>query len=407
MKLSPLFAIFFTLGCLAGVGGGLRGEEPAPAPALVTAPPPTEVERLGLTPFYRKYTQVQGFPIVSSERVADPALREAAHLIGVLLEGKPAVAEALVTAKIRFAIMAKDEFTTTIPEHSHLRPRHYWDRRARGLGSSLEHPAVSCGEENLLDYPGDPYSTENILIHEFAHTLHLQGLAKADPSFDGRLKQAYEAALAKGLWKGKYAGTNKEEYWAEAVQSWFDCNRENDYEHNHVNTRAELVAYDPALAALVKEVFGDGAWRYRKPRERSGDAHLAGYDAGKAPRFAWPQELTEAYEAWRRGDHLVKLQPLPAASPDEGLASPASDKRVMLRIDNQLPGTVSIYWIGFDGQPKSYGRADPTRSFTQDTFAGHLWLVKDEKDQPVALYRVGEAACQAIVRAPQAKSQGG
>jgi len=27
------------------------------------------------------------------------------------------------------------------------------------------------------------------------------------------------------------------EYWAEAVQSWFDTNREPDHDHNHVNTR--------------------------------------------------------------------------------------------------------------------------------------------------------------------------
>lgn len=370
----------------------------------VRPPPPSEVTRLGLSPFYRKYTQAAGIPVVASEKVADPALREAAHLIGVMLDGKPRLAEALVTARIRFAIMARGEFTTDVPEHSHLTPKHYWDRRARGVGSSWDHPAVSCGEENLLDYPGDPYSTENILIHEFAHTIHLQGLAKTDPTFDGRLKEAYEAALAQGLWKGKYAGTNKEEYWAEAVQSWFDCNRENDYEHNHVNTRAELIAYDPALASLVREVFGDGEWRYLKPRLRTAandTAHLADHDPAQAPAFAWPVKLTEAYNAWRRGDHLVKLAPLPAASADETLASPASDKRVMLRIDNRLPGAISIHWIGFDGEPRPYGRADPQRSFTQDTFAGHLWQVKDEKGRTVGLYRVGEEACQAIVSGGQ------
>ena len=46
--------------------------------------------------------------------------------------------------------------------------------------------------------------------------------------------------MEEGLWKGKYAATNFHEYWAEGVQSWFDTNRENDHDHNHVNTREEL-----------------------------------------------------------------------------------------------------------------------------------------------------------------------
>ena len=63
--------------------------------------------------------------------------------------------------------------------------------------------------------------------------------------------------MAKGLWAKKYAATNRHEYWAEAVQSWFGTNREPDHDHNHVNTREELIEYDPAIAELCAEVFGD------------------------------------------------------------------------------------------------------------------------------------------------------
>ena len=37
-------------------------------------------------------------------------------------------------------------------------------------------------------------------------TSTFRGMPKVDPTFDGRLKKAYEAAMAKDLWKGKYAG---------------------------------------------------------------------------------------------------------------------------------------------------------------------------------------------------------
>jgi hypothetical protein len=35
--------------------------------------------------------------------------------------------------------------------------------------------------------------------------------------------------------------------------------------HNEIHTRAGLEAYDPALAALAAEVFGQRAWRYGCP----------------------------------------------------------------------------------------------------------------------------------------------
>lgn len=268
-------------------------ENSPPAPEPKVTPMPAAIrERFELAPFYQKHIAVGPLPIVGSSKVSDPALREAAWIVRHVLEGRDDLLGAMATNRTRLAVMAFDEYTTDIPEHAGLRPRIFWDRRARGLGATPEAPAVSCAEENLLGYPGDPYSTENIAIHEFAHAIHSMGLSTVDPTFDTRLAAAFEDATRRGLWKGTYAGSNREEYWAEAVQSWFDDNRENDALHNHVNTRAELRAYDPGVARLCEEVFGDRPWRYRKPglREAVERAHLAGFDAAKAPRFRWRDE---------------------------------------------------------------------------------------------------------------------
>jgi hypothetical protein len=113
-----------------------------------------------------------------------------------------------------------------------------------------------------------------------------------DPTFDARVEAAYDAAMAAGLWAGKYASVNHHEYFAEGVQSWFDDNRENDHDHNHVNTRAELIEYDPPLAALCREVFGETEFRYTKPVTRL-TGHLAGYDPNQAPKFEFPERLAE------------------------------------------------------------------------------------------------------------------
>jgi hypothetical protein len=96
-----------------------------------------------------------------------------------------------------------------------------------------------------------------------------------------------------GLWKATYASTNHHEYFAEGVQSWFDNNRSNDNEHNDIDTRAKLEAYDPGLASLCREVFGDTEFKYTKPATRL-TGHLAGYEPAQAPTFHWPERLLHA-----------------------------------------------------------------------------------------------------------------
>ncbi len=252
--------------------------------------PPPEVE---LDPFYAKYISAGGYPIVSSAHVNDYALKEAAYLINMMLAKRPDVRNAMIQSGSRCVVMAHNEFTTDIPEQRQMHPKNYWDARARGLGGSRKDPLCSCAEENLLGFRGDPYSTENILIHEFAHNIHLRGLVNIDATFDDRLKQSYDHAMAAGLWAGKYASVNHAEYFAEGVQSWFDNNRQPDHDHNHVDTRAELKEYDPGLAAICEEVFGDTRLVYTKPATRL-HGHLSGYDPSTAPTFKWPDRLKQA-----------------------------------------------------------------------------------------------------------------
>ncbi len=264
-----------------------RSSEAARWP-IRTPPPELKAPR-----FYRKYVDADGYPILASARVSDYALKEAAYLVTKLLAHRPDVKRAMVASGSRLVILAYNEFTTDLPEFAHFKPKDYWDARARGTGGSRTDPYCSCGEENLLGYPGDPYPTENILIHEFAHNIHLRGLVNVDPTFDTRLKKAYDRAMAKGLWKGAYASVNRFEYFAEGTQSWFNTNRENDHCHNWVNTRRELIDYDPTLASLCREVFGDSKWVYTKPTTRL-HGHLKGYDPSRAPRFVWPKRLNAA-----------------------------------------------------------------------------------------------------------------
>lgn len=290
---------------LAAVAPAVSAQRIDAARLIVSKPPADVIERLKLSDFYQKYVNLRGFTIVSSAKVSDYALLEAAYLINDVLSDRQDILDALIANKVRFVVMACNELTTDVPEQSDMKPAKFWDKRARGLGPTRQRPVVSCGEENLLCYPGDPYHKENILIHEFAHAMHHMGLNSIDEHFDRRLKEAYDAAMEKGLWKDKYAASNRAEYFAEGVQSFFNDNRENDHDHNHVNTRKELTEYDPALAKIVQDVFGDKQWQYKKPFDRKPQnrKHLKGYNPKNAPTFAWPKELIEwykNYEAERR-----------------------------------------------------------------------------------------------------------
>ncbi|MGH7446405.1 MAG: hypothetical protein ACREK1_03360 [Longimicrobiales bacterium] len=51
----------------------------------VTAPPP----ELGLDPFYRKYVDAHGIPIVTSEKVPDAALLMARDIVQFMLANRP------------------------------------------------------------------------------------------------------------------------------------------------------------------------------------------------------------------------------------------------------------------------------------------------------------------------------
>ena len=124
-------------------------------PGQVQLPDSDLIERLSLdTNFYKQYLNSDGIPIVASDHVSPYALLEGRWVLQNMLLNRQDVIGAIARTPTRLAIMATDEFTTDIPEHSDLAPANYWDRRARGLGATDIRPAVSAGEENILQVAG-------------------------------------------------------------------------------------------------------------------------------------------------------------------------------------------------------------------------------------------------------------
>jgi hypothetical protein len=214
-----------------------------------------------LSAFYKKYLDAAGLPVLSSEKVPDVALYATRETVLRMVSKRRDVLAAMIRSHSRIAIMSVSEVTTNIPEHSDLYvafPGTDWNTRARGLGATLQRPASSCAEENVLRYENDPYYGEDILVHEFTHGIDLTGLRVNDAGWATRLAQIYANARALGRWTNTYAASTKEEYFAEGVQSYFNVNlgaNPPNGIHNFVNTRAELQTYDPELYRLIREVF--------------------------------------------------------------------------------------------------------------------------------------------------------
>jgi hypothetical protein len=249
-----------------------RGKPGAPVALIsdyVTAVLGPVPESLGVSPFYTKYVDANGIPVIASDKVPDAALLVARDIVNSMLTARPDLRKALIARKWRTGVIAEVEMTMDIPEYARMkRPgapagepvnqadRDYHANRSRGLGGN----PTTGAEENLLGYPGTRYWGEHIFVHEFAHAM-MTALRDVDPAMVAEIRAAYEAAMAAGKYvhpdnRKHYATTSAGEYWAEGVQWWFFSNYGECFAGNvKVETPEEFGAYDPKLFELIGRVF--------------------------------------------------------------------------------------------------------------------------------------------------------
>jgi DUF1680 family protein len=171
--------------------------------------------------FFGKQLDFHGIPIKAHEVVSDQALHEAYQRLEMMLENQPVVLANLVAAGASLHIIGKDQVTSDLPEHRHMKgkiiPEYNGltvDQRTRGLGGLM----TSCGEENLLRLEDDHYRGRDICVHEFAHNIRDSGMTnEVGKLFDAQREQS----LAKSRWVGSYAATNGDEFFAELTMWYF------------------------------------------------------------------------------------------------------------------------------------------------------------------------------------------
>ena len=395
----PLFrSLFSLLVCLLPLTATAQVvsiPEPVPPPFAVR-------EVFELDPFYQQWIDVEGFPVVASEKVNPYALKEAAWLIWQMIGHRPDVLHVLVQKKVRFSVIGHTEILTDIPEYSDSGPDFLLFAR-RGLGGSglSGHPAVSSSEENLLEYQGS-YDLYSVMIHEFGHTIHLFGLNPIDPTFDSRLKIAYDAAMEKGLWQGTYASSDRREYWAEGTHAWFYPKGRSSFKDN---TRQALKAYDPGLAALLTEVYDDSEWRYTPSATRTHLPHLQGFSPQDSPTFQGFPALQELLRQFidpnlNGGDEWVNLRPydpslLPSLLNESRTAGPST----MIAFMNLSQADIFVYSVGRAGTEGYWTHLPPSPwAFREHGCkANDIWLIKDPNGRNLAVFRAAEKTGRAMV----------
>jgi len=206
------------ISALATTGGNLAlaaGSEAGNAKREIIVLDPPEKE------FFTKELICHGIPIKAPDVVTNDALYVACDRMSRELKNLPMAASNMAALGVEVHIIGRHQVTSDLPEFRDLKgkplPEYHGqtiDQRTRGMGGRL----TSCGEENLLKLPNDHYFGRDILVHEFAHAIRQYGIPLGVVE---QFNEQYRQSLAKGLWKGAYAASNGDEFFAELTMWYF------------------------------------------------------------------------------------------------------------------------------------------------------------------------------------------
>ncbi len=246
--------------------------------------------KFNINPYYTKFTWAREFTVLGRE-AGNEALLKANDAIRKMFAYRHDILKALIADGIKLVVLGPEESLSDLPEYKQATGKNL-DHTARFLDYSPDLKLLVVAQENVLADPDGPDDTESQVIRVFAKALyHVTGTRSVDPNwenrrrniqqyelrvrrmdvqFDEKLKELYDSAMSKGLWKGTPAVHNRVEYWAEGMLAYFDATGgnapPNDADHS-IDTRETLKEYDPDLFALVEETMaykGKVDWRYRE-----------------------------------------------------------------------------------------------------------------------------------------------
>lgn len=202
---------------------------------------------LNADPYYQKYVDAGGIPILAPESVSDEELRRTQATLFGMVADRPDLLDLLASQNTRILLYDRDKGgLAQLPEFAD-----YSGSNVSGLfgetsyGGAVAAPAMTT------------YHCNETLIHEIAHALDYairiqERRAFREPEFKQARNQTYLSAMNAGLWAGRYESTVSQEYWAQMVVHWLrpDLFRIQFGLH-------DLSEYDGKAARLIEQYLGN------------------------------------------------------------------------------------------------------------------------------------------------------
>jgi hypothetical protein len=248
-------------------------------------PPPAKFK---IDPYYTKFTWAREFVVVGRE-ASDASLLKANDIIRKMFAYRHDILKALIGDGVKLVVLGRNGKISALPEFRNSGTN--VDLLARVADYTAEKKLVVVGEENVMGDLNEPWVGDNLVIRQMARAFYeVTARRPVDPNwnnrgravqqyelrvkrldieFDQKLSALFDAAVAKGLWKGTAAVHDRVAYWTAGVLAYFNAAGQTaapgDAAHP-ITTREALKAYDAGLFDLVNETMaydGHVDWRYK------------------------------------------------------------------------------------------------------------------------------------------------
>lgn len=218
----------------------------------------------GVENFYKKFKRSNGILIKGSAQIEDQSLERASTIVEKMISIRPDIRERLLANSAEVAVIAKSESYCDLPEAQDLKGKKTFDGRdfcsICGGGGVFGRPITAICEDNLLRTPKDPYSgKEDILTHEFAHTMHLLGMNKGDKEsvtsmfLEAKKKGEFEKNL---YGEPAYMMANEQEFFACLSVVWFGVhNPKSSALSADLESRESIKKKFPAMFYFLKSIY--------------------------------------------------------------------------------------------------------------------------------------------------------
>ena len=232
--------------------------------------------------YYSRYINAGGVAVVGHLHVPDAFFIAARNIILTMTSKHPEIRERLFPRNSGFHI-------ALLPSHGYSRelPHTLWSSNATHADGKCS--GGLCWSTVRYEADGRQLSM-SAFVHEFAHAMErvitrtvrtrtdpVELLPPLDPTFEDRLKHAYDTAKAAGKWRSQEVAIiggkvvevegqplyiirkDYQEYWAEGVVCWYYL----ELSGIRFASREEFAKYDPLLYALLSEWLHEGSFAGR------------------------------------------------------------------------------------------------------------------------------------------------